>query len=73
MTTLLLQEIHAILTDRYTRGSVSISIDFVPAFSTADQCIEILERSCLSEIQRVHRLLTGKREEKAIVEQKCPD
>lgn len=68
-----LQDIHTILTGWYTRGAVTISIDLVPAFGTADQCIEILEQSRLGEIQRVHRLLVGNREKKGIVEHKCPD
>lgn len=63
-----LQKIHTILTGWYRHGALSISIDGVPAFNTADQCIAMLERSRLSEIQRVHRLLTGNRDEKAIVE-----
>lgn len=57
----ILHNIRSILEGWYARGAMSISIDGVPAFSNEDQCISVLERSRLSEIQRIHCLLTGKR------------
>lgn len=57
----ILQDIHAILSGWYAHGAANISIDGVAIFDSADRCIEILERSRLEEIQRVHGLLTGKK------------
>lgn len=57
----ILKDIHEILTGWYARGAVSIAIAGVPAFGTAEQCIETLEHSRLDEIRRVYRLLIGKR------------